>query len=62
MTLNENRFYALRRYSWGNNSVRAKYKGELCLVLAYGKKQSALVKFFDGFEMITSMRALRKEL
>jgi len=49
-----------RRYTWGNNPVRAKYKGKICFVLAYGKLNSALVAFTDGFKMITDRRAFRK--
>ena len=48
------------KYIWGNNSVRAKYKGQICKVLAYGKMRSVLVEFSDGHRMITDRYALRK--
>jgi hypothetical protein len=47
-------------YLWGNNPVRAKYKGEACQVLAYGKKNSILVEFEDGHRMVTSRNSVRR--
>jgi len=35
-------------------------KGQLCRVLARGKKNSCLVEFCDGFRVITSRYAVRK--
>ena len=51
--------YGLKRYVWGNNPVRKKYRGQLCCILAYGKKNSVLIEFSDNFKMITSRLALR---
>ena len=36
-------------------------KGQLCRVLARGKMNSILVEFEDGFRVITSRYAVRKE-
>ena len=36
-------------------------KGQPCRVLARGKKNSVLVEFADGFKVITSRFAVRKE-
>lgn len=35
-------------------------KGELCRILARGKKNSVLVEFVDGTRVITSRHAVRK--
>ena len=35
-------------------------KGETCFVLARGKMNSCLVKFEDGYAMVTSRNALRR--
>jgi hypothetical protein len=35
-------------------------KGQSCLVLARGKMNSCLVKFEDGYTMVTSRNALRR--
>jgi hypothetical protein len=35
-------------------------KGQSCLVLACGKMNSCLVKFEDGYTMVTSRNALRR--
>lgn len=35
-------------------------KGQLCLVLARGKMNSCLVKFDDGYTMVTSRNAIKK--
>jgi hypothetical protein len=50
----------LYRYGWGNNPTRALYKDSVCIVLAEGKKNSVLVQFEDGFQMITSRNALKE--
>ena len=34
-------------------------KGQLCLVLARGKMNSCLVRFEDGYTMVTSRNALK---
>jgi hypothetical protein len=48
------------RYAWGNNPVRAARKGQPCRVLIRSLRMSSvLVEFPDGFQMVTSRRALR---
>ena len=48
------------RYAWGNNERRADLKGRLCVIETVGAKQTALVKFIDSGERVTtSVRALR---
>ena len=47
----------LNRYVWKKLPNRT---GQLCVVLATGKKNSILVQFEDGFQMITSKYAIRK--
>lgn len=48
------------RYAWGNNSRRAALKGRLCVIETTGGKQTALVRFLDSGERVTtSIRALR---
>jgi hypothetical protein len=37
-------------------------KGERCLVLARGTMNSCLVKFEDGFTMVTSRNALKRDV
>ena len=46
-------------YSWGNNSKRATLKGRKCDVIAFGRRNSALVTFENGQLEIVSRRALR---
>jgi len=48
-------------YAWGNNDLRKQYKGRSCRVLARGKMNSVLIQFEDGFKMITSRYAVKKE-
>lgn len=49
------------RYVWGNNSKRKTMKNRICVVLARGKMNSAMVKFLDnGQREIISRNALRK--
>ena len=45
------------KYIWKKLPTRT---GKLCVVLAKGKKNSVLVQFEDGFQMITSNYAIRK--
>ena len=45
------------KYVWKKLPNRT---GQLCVVLATGKKNSILVQFEDGFQMITSKYAIRK--
>ena len=48
-------------FCWGNNPVRAKYKGKRCRILADDrKKNTMLVEFEDGHKMTTSRQAVRK--
>ena len=49
------------RYCWGNNPVRAKYKGKDCRVVSQGKMNSIMVEFEDGFSMITSRYSVRRK-
>jgi hypothetical protein len=46
----------LYEYRW-NRQCR---KGEICSVLVRGAKNSCLVRFMDGFKMVTSRNAIRK--
>jgi hypothetical protein len=46
-------------FVWGNNPIRAKYKGKRCRVLAKGTKGTIAVEFFDGHKMTTSWRAIQ---
>jgi len=48
-------------YRWGNNPVRAKYKGKRCRVICRGKMNSCLVEFENGERIVTSRNALRIE-
>ncbi len=47
-------------YAWGNNALRAKWKGKRCKVLVRGKRNSCLIEFEDGLHVNTSRNALRK--
>ena len=47
-------------YAWGNNPTRKKYKGMQCEVLAYGTKNSVLLRFENGECIITSRFSFRK--
>ena len=42
-------------YRWD----RQRRKGQLCLVLARGAMNSCLIKFEDGYTMVTSRNALK---
>jgi len=47
-------------YMWGNNPIRAKYKGKICRVLQRFALNSILIEFENGDRLITSRNALRK--
>lgn len=47
-------------YAWGNNEVRAVYKGQPCRVVVRGAMNSCLVEFESGARLVTSRNALRK--
>lgn len=47
-------------YAWGNNPVRATYKGKRCRVVCRGKMNSCLLEFADGRKLVTSRNAIRK--
>jgi len=47
-------------YAWGNNEVRAQYKGKLCKRICSGALGSCLLEFEDGRRLVTSRRAIRK--
>lgn len=48
-------------YAWGNNSRRADLKGRECVIEATGALGTALVRFMDtGERVTTSRRALRR--
>jgi hypothetical protein len=46
------------KYVWKKLPSRT---GQTCVVVAKGKKNSCLVQFEDGFQMITSNYAVRKD-
>ena len=46
-------------YVWGNNPKRATMKGRECSVIAYGKRNSALIEFKNGQREIVSRRSYR---
>jgi hypothetical protein len=43
-------------YRWGYQGR----KGQRCIVLVRGKRNSCLLKFEDGYTMVTSRNALRR--
>ena len=43
----------LYKYFWGNNPVRKKLKGRECIALAFGKRNSVLIKFIDNGSALT---------
>ena len=47
-------------YMWGNNSVRAKFKGRRCRLIAVGRMNSCLLEFENGERLLTSRNAIRK--
>jgi len=48
-------------YVWGNNEMRAQYKGRACRVIQYLAKNSVLLYFGDGNWLISSRLAIRKK-
>ena len=51
----------LYRYVWGNNPVRATFKGRTCRVLIRAKMNTCMIEFVDNHERtITSRNAIRK--
>lgn len=49
-------------YVWGNNSRRAELKGRPCVIEATGRMGTALIRFVDtGERVTTSRRALRRQ-
>lgn len=47
-------------YTWGNNEVRARYKGRRCEVVARLKMNSVVLRFKGGDMLISSRYAIRK--
>jgi hypothetical protein len=48
-------------YAWGNNPVRAGFKGRKCVIEARGRMRTVLIRFLDtGERTTTSVRALRR--
>ena len=48
-------------YAWGNNARRAELRGRECVLEATGNLGTALVRFLDtGERVTTSRRALRR--
>jgi len=47
-------------YTWGNNEVRARFKGRGCDVVTRLKMNSVVLRFEDGEMLISSRYAIRK--
>ena len=47
-------------FVWRNNPVRALYCGSLCRIVASLERNSVLIEFEDGRQLVTSKRAIRK--
>jgi hypothetical protein len=47
-------------YAWGNNAVRAQWRGRKCRIVVTGSIGSCLIEFENGEQLNTSRRALRK--
>ena len=47
-------------YAWGNNPVRAQFKGKRCRMICRGTLNSCLLEFIDGRRIVTSRNAIRK--
>ena len=47
-------------FVWGNNPKRSTLKGRKCGVVAYGRKNSALIEFENGQREIVSRNAVRR--
>lgn len=51
----------LYRYAWGNNEKRATLHGRVCVVVCWGRMNSACVEFVDnGQREVVSRNALRR--
>ena len=46
-------------YRWGNNAIRATFKGKACRMLARGTMNSCLLEFEDGRQLVASRIAVR---
>lgn len=46
-------------YVWGNNPVRAQFKGKRCKILAKGRMNSILLEFENGDKLLTSRYSVR---
>ena len=53
--------YGKMTHVWYWKKKLPERKGQMCRVLARGKKNSILVEFKDGYRVITSRFAVRKE-
>lgn len=50
-----------RVFCWKNSSVRARFYGRRCRILANGASmRSVLIEFEDGERTVTSIRALKR--
>lgn len=59
MRIGQHAIPPLARYRWGNNAVRASWKGHIVRVLARGAKGTILIEDVeDGRRMTTSWRAV----
>lgn len=47
-------------YAWRNNELRARLWNKRCRIVVTGRRNSAWIEFEDGFQMVTSRRALRR--
>ena len=48
-------------YAWGNNPMRAKYKGKECRVVAWMKRNTVVLDFGLLGLLVSSRHALRKK-
>lgn len=48
-------------FAWGNNAVRAAWKGRRCRIVASGSRGTAMLEFEDGRRVVTSRRAVRRK-
>lgn len=49
-------------YTWGNNPVRARYKGIRCRIVCSLKMNSVVLEFPDGSGMVTSRFSIRRSM
>lgn len=47
-------------YAWGNNEVRARFKGRRCEVVKRLARNSVLLRFENGEKLVSSRYAIRK--